>query len=45
MPGNNESRDSVGSNIKAAGMGHREDLATWFEWLDADDFASYGGNA
>ncbi|HEY2574191.1 MAG TPA: DUF5069 domain-containing protein [Verrucomicrobiaceae bacterium] len=44
-PGDNESRDFVSKNIADAGMAHREDLATWFEWLDADDFASYGGKA
>jgi hypothetical protein len=35
----------VSDSIKTAGMDHREDLSTWFEWLDADDFASYGGKA
>lgn len=45
VPGDNESREYVSGNIKAAGLEHREDLATWFEWLDADDFASYGGKA
>ena len=44
-PGDNESREFISTNIKSAGMEHREDLATWFEWLDADDFASYGGKA
>ena len=44
-PADNESREYVSGHIKAAGMEHREDLATWFEWLDADDFASYGGKA
>ena len=42
-PGDNDSREFVSGNISKAGMAHREDLATWFEWLDADDFASYGG--
>jgi hypothetical protein len=42
-PGNNDSRAFVSDSIKTAGMDHREDLSTWFEWLDADDFASYGG--
>jgi hypothetical protein len=44
-PGDNESRQFVGSSISEAGLPHREDIATWFEWLDADDFASYGGKA
>ena len=41
----NESREFISRNIKEAGFEHREDMATWFEWLDADDFASYGGKA
>lgn len=44
-PSDNDSREFVSSSIKSAGLDHREDLATWFEWLDADDFASYGGKA
>lgn len=44
-PGDNESRAFVSESIKTGGLAHREDLATWFEWLDADDFASYGGKA
>jgi len=44
-PGDNDSRAFVSESIKTAGMDHREDLSTWFEWLDADDFASYGGKA
>ncbi len=41
----NDSREFISKNIKEAGFEHREDMATWFEWLDADDFASYGGKA
>ena len=44
-PGDNESRQFVGSSISEAGLGAREDIATWFDWLDADDFVSYGGKA
>ena len=44
-PGDNDSREFVSKSIAEAGLAHREDLATWFEWLDADDFASYGGKA
>jgi hypothetical protein len=44
-PADNESREFVTSSIAEAKLGHREDLATWFDWLDADDFASYGGKA
>jgi hypothetical protein len=44
-PADNDSREFVGKSIAEAGLGNREDLATWFEWLDADDFVSYGGKA
>jgi hypothetical protein len=44
-PADNESREFVSSSIAEAKLAHREDLATWFDWLDADDFASYGGRA
>lgn len=45
VPADNESREFVSSQIKAAGIEHREDLGTWFEWLDADDFVTFGGKA
>ncbi len=45
VPADNESREFVSSSIKTAGLDHREDLGTWFDWLDADDFVSYGGKA
>lgn len=44
-PGDNDSREYISKSIAEAGLAHREDLATWFDWLDADDFASYGGKA
>jgi hypothetical protein len=44
-PADNESREFVGKSIAEAGLGNREDIASWFEWLDADDFVSYGGKA
>ena len=37
--------EGVRAILADAGLAHREDLATWFEWLDADDFVSYGGRA
>lgn len=40
-----ESREFVNEQIKSAGLDKRDDLATWFDWLDADDFVSYGGKA
>jgi hypothetical protein len=41
----NDSREFISKSIKESGFEHREDMATWFEWLDADDFVSYGGKA
>ncbi len=42
-PSDNESREYVSKSIADAGLAEREDLGTWFEWLDADDYVSYGG--
>jgi hypothetical protein len=44
-PSDNDSRAYVSECIAKAGGAAREDLATWFEWLDFDDFVSYGGKA
>ena len=42
-PGDNDSRAYVSSAIEATGGAEREDIATWFEWLDYDDYMSFGG--
>lgn len=42
-PGDNGSRAFVGGEIEKTGGTERDDLATWFEWLDYDDFVSFGG--
>lgn len=42
-PGDNESREFVSGAIASAGGAAREDIATWFEFLDFDDHASFGG--
>ncbi len=44
-PSDNESREYVSAQIAKAGGAAREDLGTWFEWLDFDDYVSYGGKA
>ena len=41
-PGDNEGRDYFNSNMAKIGP-NREDIATWFDLLDADDYASFGG--
>jgi hypothetical protein len=33
------------SGLHAKAAAHREDIATWFDLLDLDDFVSYGGKA
>ena len=43
-PSDVESRDYFNGLHKNVAP-HREDVATWFELLDVDDFASYGGRA
>jgi hypothetical protein len=42
-PGDNASRGYVSGEIEKAGGADRDDLGTWFEWLDFDDYASFGG--
>ena len=44
-PADNESREFVSGIVTGAGGEEREDVATWFEGLDLDDYASYGGKA
>ncbi len=44
-PADNESREFVSGIVTGAGGEEREDVATWFEVLDLDDYASYGGKA
>jgi hypothetical protein len=45
VPADNESREFANELMTGAGAGEREDIGTWFEILDADDHASYGGKA
>lgn len=42
-PSDNGSRAFVSESIATAGGEAREDLGTWFEWLDFDDYVTYGG--
>jgi hypothetical protein len=42
-PADNESREFVNELVAGAGGAHREDVSTWFEVLDLDDHATYGG--
>jgi hypothetical protein len=42
VPGDNESREYFNELMAKIGP-KREDIGTWFELLDADDFATFGG--
>ncbi len=44
VPTEVEARGYLNEMHKAA-AGHRKDIGTWFELLDVDDFASFGGKA
>ena len=44
VPTDVESRDYLNGIHKSAGP-KREDIATWFDVLDLDDYASFGGKA
>ncbi len=43
VPSDNETREYFSEQVAGAGGGEREDIATWFDYLDLDDYASYGG--
>ena len=45
VPSDNESREFVNGIVAGAGGAEREDIGTWFEILDLDDHASFGGKA
>lgn len=45
VPSDNGSRGFVSGEIAKAGGENREDLGTWFEFLDLDDYVTYGGKA
>lgn len=44
VPENLESRGHFSDYHRASGP-HRDDIGTWFDVLDLDDFASFGGKA
>jgi hypothetical protein len=43
-PTDNESREHFNEMVKQIALG-RDDLSTWFELLDTDDYVSFGGAA
>jgi Domain of unknown function (DUF5069) len=44
LPTDAESRAHF-NELHSKAAQHREDIATWFDLLDLDDYASFGGNA
>ncbi|MFT4547151.1 MAG: hypothetical protein ACI9UA_001328 [Pseudoalteromonas tetraodonis] len=44
-PSSNDQREFFSSVVEGAGGAEREDIITWFDALDLDDHASYGGKA
>ena len=45
VPSDNESREYISAQIAKAGGALREDIGTWFDFLDFDDHVSFGGKA
>ena len=45
VPADNESRGYISEQIAKAGGEAREDIGTWFDFLDFDDFVTFGGKA
>ena len=45
MPSDNESREFFNEQIAKAGGAEREDIGTWFDYLDMDDHVTFGGKA
>ena len=45
VPSDNESREYISAQIAKAGGEAREDIGTWFDYLDFDDYVSFGGKA
>jgi len=45
VPADNESRQYISDQIAASGGADRDDLGTWFDFLDFDDYVTFGGRA
>jgi hypothetical protein len=45
VPTDNESREYFNEQIAKSGGAAREDIGTWFDFLDFDDHVSFGGKA
>jgi len=45
VPTDNETREFYNGMVEKAGGAKREDIGTWFEFLDLDDYVTFGGVA
>jgi uncharacterized protein DUF5069 len=45
VPADNESREYISGQIAKAGGAEREDIGSWFDFLDFDDHVTFGGKA
>ncbi len=44
-PADNESREHFNEQVAGAAGTEREDIATWFDYIDLDDHVTFGGKA
>ena len=44
-PGDNESREFYNEQVAKANGADREDIVTWFDYIDLDDHVTFGGAA
>jgi len=44
VPAGNETREYFNAMVAGAKAGHRGDIRGWFDFLDVDDYVTFGGN-
>ena len=45
VPSDNETREFFNEQVAGVGGAEREDIGTWFDYLDLDDHVTFGGKA
>lgn len=45
VPSDNETREFFNAQVASVNGAEREDIGTWFDYLDLDDFVTFGGKA
>ncbi|OYW75639.1 MAG: hypothetical protein B7Z37_12465 [Verrucomicrobia bacterium 12-59-8] len=43
VPAGSESREFFNELVAAAKLTHREDIQSWFDYIEADDYVTFGG--